>query len=178
MGRIKKNRGRRDERQGPLQWTPVQQSCECVIEWGWDPQHTPPQAFIEWCLAMIDAPCVWHGADTGLDIPLDQETVSLTVPQGRLRARRAKGDRCELGVELTRQATDMREKTRLDDVAGLLMDIPAKYQRIMKSRGFDPVQTWVEMRLADIFLNLGRATLTDEMLERLPENLPEPGAPW
>jgi hypothetical protein len=125
--------------------------------------------FIEWCLAVLDAPCMWHGAETGVQVPRDAEMIQLRTPRGLLRTRQAKGDRCALGAELTRQAKELTEKLKQDDVSGILVDIPAKYQRVMRAKGYDPAQTWLEMRMADIFLNHGRVTLTNEMIEALPE---------
>lgn len=42
MGRIKPNKGRRDDKPGKLQWTPVQQSCDCVVDWGWHIETISP----------------------------------------------------------------------------------------------------------------------------------------
>lgn len=170
MGRIKKNRGSRSGQERPLHWTPLRQECGCVVEWGWDSEKISPPAFIEWCMAMISAPCVWHGAETGIEIPLDQKTVSLRTPKGLLFTQRAEGaERRELGLELTRQANELGETLKLDDVSGLHVGIPAKYQRIMRAKGLDPLETWLDMRMTDIFLNLGQAALTAEMIEMLPE---------
>ncbi|MFE0472574.1 hypothetical protein ACFW2V_13265 [Streptomyces sp. NPDC058947] len=171
MGRIKQSRGRRDDGQpGKLHWTPLKHSCDCVIEWGWDTSAMPPPVFIEWCLAVPSSPCPWHGADTGISVPLDQELIALRTAMGKLHAKRATGSRKELGVELTRQANALKDKINADqDNSTLLAEIPAKYQRVMRARGYDPVESWLESRLTDIFLNHGRVTLTNEMIEMLPE---------
>lgn len=171
MGRIKQSRGRRDDKQpGKLHWTPLKHSCDCVIEWGWDGSTMPPPVFIEWCLAVIPSPCLWHGGDTGVDIPLDQELIALRTRMGKLYAKRAKGDREELGIELTRQAVALKGKINADQGnSTLLAEIPEKYQRVMRAKGYDPVESWLESRLTDIFLNHGRVTLTNEMIEMLPE---------
>jgi hypothetical protein len=170
MGRIKKNRGRRDgsgKLQG-LHWTPLQQSCDCVVEWGWNTEKMPPPAFVEWCMSMLVAPCVWHGADTGLEVPAHTRMVAIKSPLGNIYTKRAEGDRRELGLELTRRAEELAGKMR-NDVAGVLRDIPPKYRHYMQSKGYDPAETWTEMRLVDIFLNHGRPTLIPEMIEALPD---------
>jgi hypothetical protein len=171
MGRVKQNRGRRDGMPSDLHWTPLQQSCGCVVEWGWDTKVIPPPVFVEWCLSMIKAPCVWHGAETGKVSAPEDATVYLKLPNGpgRLYVRRVRPEWQELGVDLTSQALELSEKLREDNVSGILVDIPAKYQRVMRAKGFNPAETWIEMRMMDIFLNLGRVTLTSEMIEKLPE---------
>lgn len=169
MGRIKKNRGRRNDGGGPqgLHWTPLQQSCDCVVEWGFDTKRIPPPAFVEWCMSMLIAPCVWHGAETGVKVPADTEMVAIRSPLGSFYTKRADDDRRALGIELTRQAGELVGKMD-DDVAGILRDVPPKYRRYMQDKGYDPAETWTEMRLVDIFLNHGRVTLTPAMIEALP----------
>lgn len=170
MGRIKKNRGRRDGSDLPpdLHWTPLQQSCDCIIEWGWDTKKIPPPAFVEWCMSMLVEPCVWHGAETGMEVPANTKVVALRSPLGNIYTKRADDDRRELGIELTRQAGELVGKMQ-DDIAGVLRDIPPKYRRYMRDKGYNPAETWVEMQLVDIFLNHGRPTLTPEMIEALPD---------
>ena len=172
MGRIKKNRGRRDDAlpQG-LHWTPLQQVCGCVVEWGWDSRRLSPPTFIEWCLAMREANCPWHGAETGMEAPPEKAVVrfKLTGPQVLYCKQAASVERQELGKELTRQSSELTGKLREDADSGILMDIPAKLQRVWRAKGVDPVAAWMDMRLTDIFLNHGRVTLTDEMIEMLPE---------
>lgn len=176
MGRQKKkkSRGPRDNRQPErMHWTPLQQSCGCVVEWGWDGKSVPPPAFTQWCLSMLGAPCPWHGSETGETNPPQGAMVRFGLPTGGyLHVQQVREARRELGLELTRQARELHEKLMEDGDAGVLKEIPAKYQRVMRAKGFDPVETWLEMRGTDIFLNLGRATMTDEMIE----TLPEPGA--
>lgn len=172
MGRVKQNRGRRDGQvPGGLHWTPLKQSCGCVVEWGWDQRSIPPSGFVEWCLGMIDAPCVWHGAETGETEAPEDAVVRFKLPNGpgHLFVRQVRPERRELGIDLTSQALDLRKKVREDGISGVLVDIPAKYQRLMRAKGFDPAESWIEMRMTDIFLNLGRVTLTDEMIDALPE---------
>lgn len=118
---------------------------------------------------MLVAPCVWHGAETGMEVPADTKVVALKSPLGNIYTKRADGDRQELGIELTRQASELIEKVKKDDVAGVLRDVPPEYRRYMQFKGYDPAETWMEMRLADIFLNHGRPTLTPEMIEALPD---------
>lgn len=172
MGRIKKNRGRRDAQHPEgLHWTPLQHSCGCVTEWGWDSSTLPPPAFVEWCLSVQGSPCTWHGAETGVKVPDETTVVRFRIPHDRYMHNRkvTSKDREKLGQELTRQSLDLKRKLQEDDAAGILVDIPEKLQRSFRAKGQDPVETWLEMRLTDIFLNLGRVTLTDEMIEKLPE---------
>lgn len=175
MGRIKQSRGRRDSQEPEgLHWTPIQQACGCVVEWGWDTKRIAPPAFMEWCMAMLNAPCVWHGAETGVEVPANTKVVALRSPMGNLYTKKVVGNqRQELGVELSRQAKDLSARMKQDDVAGILREMPPKYRRIMRAKGYDPVESWLESKIADIFLNHGRVTLTNEMIEMLPE----PGEP-
>lgn len=170
MGRIKQSRGRRDNREPEgLHWTPLRQSCGCIVEWGWDTKKIPPPAFMEWCLAMLSAPCVWHGAETGVEVPANNGVVALRMQLGFLYTKKAAPERHELGDQLTRRAKDLTLRMKQDDVAGILREMPPRYRRIMRAKGYDPVETWLEMKICDIFLNNGRTTLTDEMIEMLPE---------
>lgn len=166
MGRVKKNRGRRDGETPDLQWTPLQHSCGDVVEWGWDTKAMPPPVFMELCLSVLGSPCMWHGAETGIQVPLDQEMLSLRTPKGRLYLRQAKEAVRELGVDLTRQARELKDKA---EQGTLLADLPSKWVRIMEAKGYDPVDAWLDMRMADIFLNRGRVTLTEGMIAKLPE---------
>jgi hypothetical protein len=80
----------------------------------------------------------------------------------------AEESRKALGNRLTGQALWLKEATK-SGAQGILVEVPEKYQRIMKAKGFDPSETWLQMRMLDIFMNLGRVTLTPEMIEALPE---------
>lgn len=177
MGRVKQGKGRRDggggdrnERQPGLHWVPLRHQCGCVADWGFNSSATPPPGIMEWCMAMLNAPCIWHGGDGGVSVPLDQETVRFeNSPLGSLLTQQVSDDRRKaLGNSLSNQAQWLKEATK-DSPQGILVEVPEKYQRVMRSKGFDPAETWLQMRMLDIWMNLGRPTLTPEMIEMLPE---------
>ncbi|MFZ4132677.1 hypothetical protein OG986_33470 [Streptomyces cellulosae] len=101
---------------------------------------------------MQGSPCTWHGAETGVEVPAGATVVRFRVPQGRFVHNRkvTSKDREKLGRELTRQSLGLKRKLKEGDAAGILVDIPAKLQRLFKAKGQDPIEAWLEVRLTDI----------------------------
>lgn len=127
---------------------------------------------MEWCLAMLRSPCLWHGAEVGSHLAPEGVTVKMRLDTHRFLYARQVTDpaRRELGIDLSRQVRELSRKLNEDDKSGILVDIPAKYQRLMRARGYDPVETWLETKLTDLLLNQGRTSMTDQLLQMIPDS--------
>jgi TPR repeat protein len=135
------------------QWTPIEQRCGCVIDWGWD-QRSNPEAFMMWCVEMTAANCVWHGADSGqFPAPPPNATISLVDRRSGVAylTRRATGDDIKLGQELTRQIKELMTSSRDD----LIAKVPRTLHEHFVEEGYDPAEQWMQTRLTDIVLNRG-----------------------
>ncbi|WP_346533855.1 tetratricopeptide repeat protein [Micromonospora sp. DPT] len=136
-----------------VQWTPIEQNCGCVIDWGWD-QQSDPVAFMTWCSAMAAANCIWHGAESGkFPAPPPDVTISLRDPRSGVSfyARRAQGDDDGRGRELTTQLRDLAGQTREE----LIATMPEQLRDYFVDNGYDPAEQWLDTRLTDIILNSG-----------------------
>lgn len=74
-------------------------------------------------------------------------------------AREATGDDVGLGRAL---AAELKELTSLmadESADALLAEIPPSYREWLSSRGYDPVEAWLELRLTDIVLNRGHSIM-------------------
>lgn len=155
-----------------LHWTPIRHTCGCVVDWGWDRQ-SDPREFLMWCLSMVNYNCAWHGAETGHPIVSPAgEMIDMHDPRtGRsFYARHARADDTELGGQLAEQLRDLGDKLDRNDQLAILAEMPAKYRNWLRAHGYDPVEAWVEQRLTDLVLNRGRVTVTDELLDQLPDD--------
>jgi TPR repeat protein len=136
-----------------VRWTPIVQSCGCVIDWGWD-QRSHPEMFMNWCIEMTRSKCVWHGADSGrFNPPPDGATIALSnkATGTSYFVRQAVGKDIALGQELTRQ---LRELLVLGNDQ-LLAAMPTRMRLFFDKDGYDPAEQWLETRLTDILLNQG-----------------------
>jgi TPR repeat protein len=142
---------------GQIAWTPLAHACGCVTDWGWDAAHADPFAFINWCAAIIDNPCPWHASSPAQP----DDLVMAGHPDGGLAfyARQATGDDIVLGRKLTRELTRIRRLVVNGDVEAILGEIPPAYRDQMDSNGYDPADTWIQQRLADLILDRGRSLL-------------------
>ncbi|MFD5123631.1 hypothetical protein [Streptomyces sp. NPDC058385] len=153
-----------------ISWTPLEQSCGCVAEWGWESQTADPATFMEWTMTRPAALCPWHaetltGAE-GKDMP---ERLAV-LPHGTgvlLHVRRAAADRHELGRELAQRLTALLALVGEGEKA-VLENIPAGYRGWLTQNTPQPAQAWFEQQLMDILLNQGRSALPSEVLESMP----------
>jgi hypothetical protein len=137
------------------QWTPIEQRCGCVIDWGWD-QRSNPEAFMTWCIEMTTANCVWHGAESRqFPAPPPNATISLVDRRSGVAylTRRAVGDDIQLGRELTRQIKELISSSRDD----LIASVPGALRDHFVEDGYDPAEQWIQTRLTDIVLNRGNS---------------------
>ncbi|MGI5461225.1 hypothetical protein ACQEWB_50390 [Streptomyces sp. CA-249302] len=192
MGRTKKNKPRHklrglhiaSQRQGAraraaqIAWTPLKQTCGCVVDWGWSSQTADPLTFRDWCASRLDVPCPWHAPSlagvSGADLPDDV----VIQPHGTgvlLHARKAAADRHELGGELASRLAHLKETAERGTQA-LLDDAPTGFRNWLIANTPDPAQAWLDHELTEILLNQGRSALTREMLEHLPEHLLTPSS--
>ncbi|WP_328842847.1 hypothetical protein [Streptomyces sp. NBC_00258] len=79
-----------------ISWTPLKQTCGCVVDWGWSRDTANLLAFRDWYISQLGTPCTWHtspeeGAGGG---GLPDVLMMCTEPQVLLHARRATGDWC------------------------------------------------------------------------------------
>lgn len=132
-----------------VRWTPIEQNCGCVVEWGWD-QQSNPEAFMRWCVEMTAANCVWHGADSQTFAPPpDGATIALSGKGTTYYTRQAQGSDVDLGHELTRQLHELLFSSNED----LLASVPGQMRRYFEDEGYDPAEQWMQTRLTDIVLN-------------------------
>ncbi|WP_329112899.1 hypothetical protein [Streptomyces sp. NBC_01465] len=185
MGRGKKNKARRRSGEavqpGQVAWTPLEQVCGCVVDWGRSGQSSDPQAFIDWCVGRIvlNRPCPWHeeaggGAGGGV-VPGHL----LVQPPGSgvvLNARRAEGSDVALGRELTARLRRLVATVEAGDLA-LLDTVPAGLRDWLLTETASPARAWLQHELTEILLNRGRAAVPREMLADLPRQLSEPAGP-
>ncbi|MFK0288052.1 hypothetical protein ACIQVL_47365 [Streptomyces sp. NPDC090499] len=190
MGRTKKNkprhklRGLHDASQrrsartraAPIAWTPLKQSCGCVVDWGWSSQTADPMTFTNWYISRLTVPCPWHtdsvAGASGVALP-DEMVLQPHGTSVLLHGRRAAADRHELGGELASRLTHVLEKARQGEAA-LLDDAPAGFRSWLIANTPDPAQAWLDHELCEIVLNQGRSALPRERLEQLPEQFVSP----
>lgn len=170
MGREKKRRERRDaarENQQMMvgvdqfQWTPIRQSCGCVVDWGWDGSSVPPQQFVEWCLKMLEANCLWHGAESGTEpAPPEDAVCMMNLPptNGPILCRLSMD--VELGTRISDELVPLKRALAEDGTtAGVMWLVPSSYVEFMRERGEDPAYAWTVGRLTELILNRGKSDM-------------------
>ncbi|MDH6703018.1 hypothetical protein ABZ682_41350 [Streptomyces griseoviridis] len=195
MGRTKKNkprhklRGLHDTSQrrsararaAQIAWTPLKQTCGCVVDWGWSSQSADPMTFTDWYTSRLTVPCPWHadslagasGSALPNELALQPHGTSVL-----LHARKAAADRHELGAELATRLAHLMETAGRGNEA-LLDDAPAGFRNWLIANTPEPARAWLDHELTEIVLNQGRSALPRELLEHLPEQLltPSPESP-
>ncbi|MGP3917663.1 hypothetical protein [Nonomuraea sp. 10N515B] len=142
-------------------YTPIQQTCGCVVNWGWEPTSCDPRTFMAWCRAMSGAPCPWHGAESGqpVDVPTTAVINMRDLTTGRgFYARIATAGDIELGRRLTAELHELAELVESGPEA-VRAAVPAPLRRWLEENGYDPVTAWVDQRMTDIILNRGQTNL-------------------
>nr|WP_161558186.1 hypothetical protein [Streptomyces antimycoticus] len=168
-----------------VSWTPLKQTCGCVVDWGWTSQTADPVSFKDWFISRLTVPCLWHSPSeagaSGDDLP-DNMIVRPRGSNVLLHVRKASGDHLELGAQLASRLERVLDKARQGD-AVLLDDAPAGFRNWLIKTTLHPAQAWLDHELTDIILNQGRSALPREILEQLPDQLldspcaqPESGA--
>lgn len=152
-----------------IKWTPLKHKCGDVTDWGWSSRETPPPVFMAWCINVVGQNCPWHGGDTG-DLPEvpASETIVLKQPNSdsSFYARQAKGDDIALGERLAGELQELMEKM-VNDKLAVVKEIPPKYRKWLYANGYDPVDAWLDQRLADIVLNRGENSLPPELIDQI-----------
>jgi hypothetical protein len=145
-----------------IHWTPLQQRCGCVTDWGWKLNSADPQTFIAWCMNAIDANCPMHSPLPGDNGPLTGQGVtqfSSSDDGATFYARLAAGDDVALGRHLTDELRHVIGLRASDDADDVLAEAPAVYAQRVRDLGFDPADAWTEQRLTDIVLNRGQSEM-------------------
>lgn len=143
-------------------FTPVQHLCGCVIDWGWNVQLVPPPLFIHWFMQLVDFPCPWHG---GLSSPMprgpegDILCVTQTGTQATFYARRAQGEDLALGRDLSGQLREVVAQVLRTPPDEVPLEVPEHYRTWLIENDPDPMNAWLDQRLADIVLNRGNDTI-------------------
>ena len=140
---------------GQIAWTPLAHACGCVTDWGWDAARAAPFTFINWCAAVIGAPCPWHASDPAQ--PDDLVMAGYPDAGPAFYARRATGGDIALGRKLSREVTRFRQLLVDGDAKAILDEMPSEYRSWMDSNGYDPAETWIQERLSDLSLNRGQS---------------------
>ncbi|MFJ9127839.1 hypothetical protein ACIRJS_27440 [Streptomyces sp. NPDC102340] len=159
-----------------IRWTPLEQACGCVAEWGWDGRNADPHTFMAWTSTRPVAPCPWHAETLAGTEGKDLPDTLVVQPHGTdvlIHVRRAAADRHELGRELSRCLAALFGLIA-DGEQAVLEQIPAGYRNWLANNTPAPANAWVDQRLMEILLNHGRTALPPEVLENLPILTDEP----
>jgi TPR repeat protein len=158
----------KDADAGQISWTPLRHTCDCVADWGWDAAHADPLNFIRWCMSAVDDVCPWHAIDPAGTISAPQTPLMIGDPGAgpAFYAREATGEDVELGRTLAAELTELASLIAVADADAILAMIPPSYREWTSNQGYDPVEAWLDMRLADIVLNRGHS-VTPALLQHL-----------
>lgn len=152
-----------------IDWTPVEHSCGCVVDWGWRSRTIPPPLFIAWFNQLVGVDCPWHGGESG--VPVDApEDAQVEIPDGHgfsFPARKATGESVALGRELTSQLRTIFAAVVGNSPEQLKEQIPPLYRAQMEKQGQDPVNAWLDHQLTNIVLNRGGGVSVEAMEDLL-----------
>lgn len=145
-----------------ISWTPLEHSCRCVTDWGWDATHADPLNFIRWCMNAVDNVCPWHAIDPTRLISSPRQPLMVGDPTAgpAFYAREAISDDAGLGRTLAAELKELASLMADGDADAILANIPPSYREWTSNQGYDPVEAWLELRLTDIVLNRGHSVMS------------------
>ena len=166
MGKGARNRAKRSkpeplpslgtfEQPEGIAWTPIEQLCQCVIEWGWHDETCDPMTFMQFVAKMPLYPCGWHGAETGRPVQVSRSGTLVYTDAGKppfFYIRRALPEREVLGQRISRELKRVLAMSD-QDMAAVVEGMHPSYRAFLGEEGYDPRDAWMESKLTDLILN-------------------------